>query len=305
MPTPYITTAMLTSRPAGISWNVVPTLTANTAEQTAQLDQVCWSATSTVDSYCQQPLRATVTTETNDGPGVPRVSVDRQSGATTLTTRSRHVTDALAVAVSLARAFPEQWSTVQAGQYRLTRPVFSGSGPSTGPIGGNSIDLAPGIIDWRHGRGGWRVQLSYASGWPHTSLTAPALAGATVVSVDDITGWSRGWSGFCYDGAQTEPVTVNGVLGVPVALPNGAGSVMAGPGTLSLAAPLTQPHPAGAVISALPAAVLRAAALAAAVEALQTIDAIATQSLSGELAGGTGALATEVEMILDPYARII
>lgn len=306
MPTPYITPAMLTSRPAGISWNVVPTLTADQAAQTAQLEEVCWSATSTVDTYCRQPLRATVKTDTSVGPGLPRLAVDRRTAATTLVTEYRHLVQVAAVQVSLAAAFPPAWSVVPAGQYRPRHPVVTTAGLSTGPIGGTTIDMASGYVDWSYGRGGWQVQVSYLTGWPHTSLTAPAQAGATSVQVDDVTGWPLGWTGRLYDGTQTEQVTVTDATATqPMTLPNSAGTVTAGPGTITLAAPLANPHPVGAVVSALPPAVLRAAALAASVEALETIDAIATQSMSGQLAGGTGVLATEVEMILDEYRRII
>lgn len=305
MPTPYITPAMLTSRPAGISWNVVPTLTADTASQQAQLAQVCWSATSTVDTYCCQPLRATVNTDIPNGPGVRRVAVDRDTGVTTVVTPFRHVTQVLAVQTSLTRAFPPVWSPVAAGNYRLRHPVYTTSGVSTGPIGGNVVDVAPSTIDWRHGRGGWQVQVSYVSGWPHTSLTVAAKAGDTQISVDDVTGWAQGWTAFCYDGPNTETVTSQSAAATtPLTLPNGAGTAQSGPGTVTLGAPLTQAHPVGAVVSALPPAVLRAAALAATVEALEAIDAIATQSLSGQMAGGTTVLAEEVEMILDPYIRV-
>jgi hypothetical protein len=56
-------------------------------------------------------------------------------------------------------------------------------------------------------------------------------------------------------------------------------------------------------VSALPPDFLRAVALQAAVQALEGIDMIATQSVSGAFAGATGELATEVEMILDSYRR--
>ncbi|RPE39748.1 hypothetical protein EDD90_2765 [Streptomyces sp. Ag109_O5-1] len=306
MTTPYITPAMLTSRPAGISWAVVPTLNADTAAQQAQLEQVCWVATSVLDTYCRQPLRATVKTDTRPGPGMPRVAMDRATGAGILVTEHRHVTDTVALALAPARTYPAAWSVIPLGQYRPRHPVFPGAGLSTGPVGGHTVDVAPGHIDARWGRGGWLVQLSYISGWPHTSLTAAAKAGDTQISVDDVTGWAQGWSGMAYDGPATEQVTApTATATTPLVLPNGAGTVHSGPGTVTLAAPLTQPHPAGTVVSALPADVVHAAVLAATVQALETIDAIATQSLSGELAGGTGALATEVEMILDDYRRVM
>ncbi|MGA5820813.1 hypothetical protein ACPC54_23470 [Kitasatospora sp. NPDC094028] len=299
---------MLLAQPAGISWKVIPTLTADTPSQLAQIQQVCWSATATVDTYCRQPLRAMVTTETHAGPGGRRVAVNQHTHAGTLIARHRHLYDVLAVQVSPARAFPPVWASVPAGQFRLRTPVFpAGPTPATGPSGGSVIDVAPGWIDWRQGRSGWQVQMSTASGWPHAGLTAAAAAGAMTISVDDVTGWggAHGAAGFCYDGAATETIVVGSAAATtPTVLPNTTTTVQTGPGTIQLAQPLTAGHPAGAVVSALPANVIHAAALAAAVEALEGIDAIATQSLSGQLAGGTGALATEVEMLLDDYQRV-
>ncbi|MEU8920301.1 hypothetical protein AB0D10_05095 [Kitasatospora sp. NPDC048545] len=299
---------MLLSQPAGISWKVMPTLTADASSQLAQLQQVCWSATAAVDTYCRQPLRATVVTETQAGPGGSRVSVDRHTRMGAVVARHRHLSDVWAVLLSPARTFPSVWSPVPAGQFRLRTPAaFAGPIPATGPSGGSAIDVAPGWIDWRQGRGGWQVQTSYTSGWPHAGLTAPAAAGAMSISVDDVTGWggAHGTAGFCYDGASTETIAVSGAIAtVPVVLPNTATAVQTGPGTVQLAQPLTQNHATGAVVSALPPNVVHAAVLAAAVEALEGIDAIAAQSLSGQLAGGTGALATEVEMLLDDFRRV-
>jgi len=305
--TPYITPGMLTSAPAGIAWQVIPTLTADSAAQLAQLDQVCWRATSLVDTYCHQPLRATVTTQTDTGPGLSRIAVDRHTDTGTIITRYSPVAEVLAVQLSPTRAFPPQWTAVPAGQYRPRHPVVTSPNPTpvTTPSGGNLIDVAPGHITGRHGRGGWNVQCTYISGWAHTNLTAPATAGAVQVSVDDVTGWAAA-TGFCYDGPDTEVITATTATATqPAQLPNGAGTVQAGPGTLTLASPLTHDHPAGTVFSALPTAVIQASILLATVQALEGIDAIATQSMTGQLAGGTGALATEAEMILDYYRRVM
>ena len=304
--TPYITPAMLQAHPAGISWNVIPTLTASTQAQLAQLSQVCWQATSAVDRYCRQPLRATVNTDTDTGPGSSRVAVDRRTRKGTLITRRWPVTSVAAVQTSLASAFPQQWTLVPSGQWKVRHPpvLSSGPTPATGPSGGNVIDVAPGYVTWDYGRGGWDVMVSYVSGWPHAGLTAAAQQGAQQVSVDDVTAWN-GAVGFIYDGTSTEPVQVTSVTATsPVPLPGVGGTVQAGPGTLTLSQPLTSGHGVGTVVSALPPDIIRATALQASVMALEGIDAIATQSLSGQMAGGTGVLAEEVEMILDDYRRV-
>lgn len=306
MATAYVNAAMLTSHPAGISWNTVPTLTADTAALTAQLEQVCWQATSAVNRYCLQPLRATVATENGRGPGLPRVAVDRDTRQGKLVTRHWPVTAVEAIQVSPSDAFPSAWSLVPSGQWKIRNPVILSAAPSpdVGPQGGNLIDVARGNITWDRGRGGFDVMTSYQHGWPHAGVASAALAGTQSLAVDDVTGWA-GTAGFVYDGVSTEIVEVTGVAATtPVQLPGVAGTVQAGPGTLTLADPLGFAHAAGVIVSALPPDVIRAAALQAAVIALETIDAIATQSLSGRMAGGTTVLAEEVEMILDAYVRV-
>ena len=305
MATSYISPAMLQSAPAGISWTVVPTLTASVLDQTAQIQQACQNATSYVDTYCRQPLRATISTETATGPGQPRISVNRDNGITTLVTRRWPVTAVAAVQVSQSRYFPPEWTLVPAGQYRIRHPVITSAagGPVTTPSGGNVIDVAPRYITWDYGRGGLQVMYSSASGWPHASLTVAAVTAATTLAVDDVTGWA-GFTGWAYDGTFTEPVTCTSVAATtPAVLPGIGGTVQAGPGTLTLSAPLTSGHSAGTVISALPATVIHAAYLAAAVEALEGIDAIAVQSLNGQSVS-LGALAEQAELLLDDFRRI-
>lgn len=304
--TPYITPAMLTAAPAGLSWSVVPTLTASAPAQLAQLAQVCWQATSAVDRYCRQPLRAVINTETGAGPGLPRIASDRATRRGTIVTRRWPVTSVAAIQVSPSIAFPEQWTPVPSGQWRIRHPVILSAAPTpeTGPSGGNAIDVAPGYITWDRGKGGWDVMTSYQSGHPHAGLTASATSGAQTLTVDDVTGWA-GTVGFLYDGVSTELVeVVDATAAVPVQLPGVAGTVQAGPGTLALAQPLQFSHSTGAVVSALPPDIIRATALQASVMALEMIDAIATQSLSGQMAGGTTILAEEVELILDDYRRV-
>ena len=302
---PYVSTGMLTQQPAGISWNVVPTLTANTAAQLAQLSVVCQTATSQADTYARQPLRATVSTEQLRGPGMPRVSVERDTGIAGLITRRWPVTQVLAVQVSPARCFPPQWTLVPAGQYSVRHPPVLSSGPAmeTGPSGGNAIDVAPGYITPERGK--WSVLVSYIPGYPHCGITAPATEGAETLQVDDVTAWD-GVTGIIYDGVNTEFVQVTAAEAAdPVQLPGVAGTAQAGAGTLTLSGTLTFGHAAGAVLSAIPLSAMHGVALMAAVQALETIDAIATQSLNGQMAGGTGALAEQAELNLDDFRRII
>ena len=316
MVAPYLTSTILQQQPAGLAWNVVPTLTADQAAQAAQLDFACQQVTSLIDGYLHQSLRAMVVTEQGQWPGQPRVSVDRHTGIGQVVTRQWPVTAVNAVQVSPARAFPPCWTAVPLDHARIRTPVLQpASGqPATGPSGGNVIDIAPGHIGGGtgYGRGlGGGAQLvltSYTSGYPHALLSADATVaqgGTQQVLVDDVTGWP-GWAGWLLDGTQTEWVSVTAATATtPVQLPGVGGTVNAGPGMLTLAAPLASPHPAGALLTAMPLAVLNAAALSCAVLALEAIAAIAVQSSGGQLPGGLGWLAFESERALDPFMRVM
>ena len=310
--TPYIVPQMLINAPTGVSWNIIPKPKATTDEVLAEVTNVCWRATSKVDTYCRQVLRSTADNEALNGPGIPRCNVDRDTGNGILVMKRWPVTDVLAIQISQARSFPRVWSPVPHGLWDIRHPLISSgdSASATAPDGGWTIDVAPGYISWRPwGRGGQRVLVSYINGWPHTSLTVASLADAGTLTVDDVTGWA-GASGFVYDGASTEQLSVLSVAAAtPLPLPNGAGTAQAGPGTVTLTSPLTFPHAAGTVVSALPAVVVEATVYAAAVQALEGgIDAITIQSMPGDhSSSGVSAegLSTEYELLLEEFRRIV
>ena len=255
---------------------------------------------------------------------MPRCNVDPDTGNGVLNVRRWPVTEVLAIQISPSRSFPRVWSAVPAGQWDIRHPlIFSGdSAAPTAPEGGWTIDVAPGYIGcspWGRTpsggftgggyRGSQRVQVSYLNGWPHTSLTEDVDADATTLPVDDVTGWA-GAGGFAYDGSATEQVSAESVSATtPLVLPNGAGTAQAGPGTITLSSPLAYAHQKGTIISALPATVIEAAVYAAAMQALEGgIDSVVVQTLSGEkLSSGSGIseMATEMELLLDPFRRLI
>ena len=324
MATPYVTPLVAVNAPTGVSWSLIPDPDSTEAAQQAALTDVCWRATSRVDTWCHQVIRATADTEYLNGPGQPRCNVDPDTGNGVLQMRRWPVTEVLAIQISPARSFPRVWSPVPAGSWDIRHPlIYSGdSASATAPDGGWTIDIAPGYISWcgqgrgvagswsgGGGRGGQRVQVCYVNGWPHTSLTQTATAGATTLHVDDVTGWT-GASGFAYDGAATEALAAASVSATsPFTLPNGAGTAQAGPGTITLTAGLGFQHPVGTMISALPAVLIEAAIYAACLQALDAgIDAIAVQSLSGERVSSGEAMkdiATEMELILGYFKRPI
>lgn len=310
--TPYITPEVLLNAPTGASWEIVPEPGADSEAQAAELTAICWRATSIVDTYCNQVLRATVDTEPLTGPGA-RVGLIPGTDITRLVMKRWPVTQILAIATSPARSFPRVWSVVPTGQYDIEHPLINSltdTASATTPDGGWSIVVAPGYVPprWQCGRNSTRVQVSYTNGWPHTSLTQPAAAGATVLHVDDVTGFA-GAQAFVYDGAVTEPVAVlSATATTPLQLPNGVGTAQTGPGTITLATGLANPHGTGVVVSSLPANVIWAAALAAASQALEAgITGLTVASTPGaESEGGHGVedLVTEYEVLLQPFRRI-
>jgi hypothetical protein len=310
--TPYVTPAMLTSAPTGISWSIIPFPKATTPQQLAEQTNICWRATSIVDGYCNQVLRATVDNENISGPGNYRVTQQSATGNTRVILRRWPVTQILAVQVSPNSAFPRQFQLVPSGMYDVEHPVlglYSNTAPTSSADGGQSMLIAPGFVSNALGRDGYRMLVSYTNGWPHTSLTASVTAGATVLNVDDVTAWA-GASAFIYDGAVTETITVTSVTSnTPLVLPNNAGTALTGPGTLTLSAPLLNAHSAGAVVSTLPGSVIWAATLAATSQALEAgITSVSIQNIPGSLTtGGHGVsdIKTEYELLLEPYKRVI
>ena len=135
---PYVSAASLQAAPAGLAWQVVPTLTACTQQQQAQLEDCrAHRLSAMVDSTCHQPLRATVNTETITGPGRGRLSVDPGTGIGSLVTRRWPVAQVLAVQTSPARSFPPSWTPVAGDQWAIRYPVLSApfAAPQSSAVG--------------------------------------------------------------------------------------------------------------------------------------------------------------------------
>jgi len=309
--TPYITPQMLTTAPTGIAWNIIPFPKANTPQMLAEQTNICWRATDIVNNYCNQVLRATADTEYLSGPNY-RVTVQTGSGTGRAILQRSPVLQVLAVSLSPNSSFPRQWTTLASTAYDVEVPiigVYGSVAPSAAGEGGQAILIAPGAVNWWNGRHGWRLAISYVNGWPHTSLTQTASAGATTLHVDDVTAFA-GAAAFVYDGAESETVSVSTVAAdSPLILPVSGVSVPAGPGTLTLSSPLSFQHNAGIVVSSMPQDIIWATILAATTQALESgIDAITIQNVPGSMTvGGHGVsdLTTQYEVILGPYRRVI
>lgn len=276
-----------------------------------------------VDEICGQPLRATVDTYQLFGPGV-RVGVPGNGAPVKLVLTRWPVLEIISVQVA-CNTLPWTFRTVPASALAIQYPVvglYGSSAPASAAEGGQTIlmdplwlsgngsgQLAPNGPGWgpAYGHGQYVIQVQYINGWPHTALTAAATIGATTLSVDDCTGWvisppfpgaATGATGVVYDAASQEVIQVT------------AASAATGPGTLTLAAPLTFAHAAGVMVSTLPQSVVWAATLLGASQALTrgatstTIRQIPPGSSSG---GGERAMSLKKEAtcLLAPFARII
>jgi hypothetical protein len=307
--TPYITPGMLLSAATGIQWSSIggpgnsrPTVEQQYAEQL----NICHRATSMVSGAVNQAFHATVDNEQLTGPGDFRFQLQNNSGRARLLLSRTPVTNILGGQWTPASAFPAQWTLIAANQFRIEQPVlgiYGTTSPSGAGDGGQSILLAPGIITWWFGRMAYDIQVTYINGWPHGSLTAPAAAGATTISIDDCTGWgpptgsTSGASGIMYDAGQQETVTCT------------AASATSGPGTLTLSRGLSYAHSYGVMVSTLPGAIVQATILFAVSQAL-TRGATATtvQAMPGTSIGPGASPETFEKLaksILAPYRRVI
>lgn len=307
MATPYITPAMITAAPTGVPWNIIPFPKATSEEQLAEQTNICWRASGEVDGFCNQPLRASVDSETMQGPDF-RLTVDNQGVARAVTSRWP-VLSVLGGRVSARAAFPRQWTTIPASQMEPESTpigVYGSTGFGAAGAGGNAILVAPGYVSRAGGRNNATLEVWYLNGWPHAGVTAPSLGGATL-QVDDVTGFA-GASAFIYDGAATEQVQVVSVSADQGVTVPGGSSVPTGPGTVTLASP-SLAHDTGVVLSALPQAIPWAAILYAAADAETSgAAAITVQALPGSATGNAkdvASLRTQAEKLLAPYRRVI
>lgn len=141
---------------------------------------------------------------------------------------------------------------------------------------------------------------AWTGGTPAAGVTRYAIGagpGATVIPVDDCTGWA-GITGTIYDGAETEDAHAV------------SASVQAGPGALTLSTPLAHAHPPARMISALPGNVQQAAIYFAMAQALvRGTTAVAVPALPGSAskAGGpeVDALKAAGRELLEPLRRSV
>jgi hypothetical protein len=300
--TPYVTPPLLRAATTGITWSTIPNRGATEAQQLAEQMNICARASAMLEANANQVLRATLNVETFVGPGSFRCQVNGSTGVARLLTSATPVTSVVGGRSSPTAAFPPQWTTIAADQFRPEQPISSAV-PSAAGDGGQAILAAPGVVSWWWGRQSTMLEVTYVSCWPHTSLTAAAAAGATSLTVSDITGWTAA-GGTVYDvGGFQEFVQVTTVT------PTVTGAV-SGPGVLALAAATAFPHDPGVLVTAMPEGLMQAGIYLSVAQALQRgATATVVQSASGGAAGGGPQSADQlIKMAYDltrSYGRVV
>ncbi len=283
--TPYITPAVLRSAPTGIDWTTIPGRNSDARAQQSEQANICLRATGLVEGVTNQVMRATIDTEFFSGPDW-RVTINRSTGNARVLVSRWPILQVVGGQVT-PDTFPRNWQTIPVSMMDVEKPpigLYGAAQAADVPDGGQALIIAAGFIGWWNGRNGFRLQVQYVNGWPHTSLTAAANAGATTIQVDDCTGWAPspndpedqqfGATGIFYDGLYQE-----------VALCTSS-SVAAGPGTLNLGSPLTFGHSAGVLLTTLPRTVMNATIdMASSLALARGATATTVQSVSG--GGGT------------------
>lgn len=311
MTTPYVTPQMLINAPTGIAWDIIPYPQALVGLQTEEQYNICVRATSMVDGYVEQVLRATVDTEYVSGPDY-YVTIQQDTGLVRAIMRRWPITSILATSYSPNASIPRTWTTLPTGTADIEVPIVGLYGttvPSSANEGGQGILITPGYANWSLGRNGFRLAISYINGWPHSSLTNAVTAPTSTLPVDDVTAFT-GAAAYVYDGSSTEVVQVQSVTAnAQLTLPISGLQVPAGPGTLNLSSPIANNHAAGVVVSSLPGGIIQATILACVSQALESgISAITIQNVNGSATvGGHGVEQIDVEwrQLLKHYKRTI
>lgn len=286
---------------------MIPLPTSTLQQQIAEQTNIAWRATGEVDSFCNQPLRATLDIEEDIGPEY-RITV--QNGLASMIVSRWPVVQVIGGQVSNAATLPPHWVTIPGDMMRPRTALIGSYGTSTPGMdaqGPAQIDIAGGFVTWGAGRQAIRLQVAYTNGWPHTSLTADAPAGSTTLLVDDVTAFA-GASSFVYDSAETETVRIVSVVANAPVTVMGV-SVPVGPGTITLAAATTHAHNTSIVVSSLPQVVSWATILFAAAEVLTegavsyTIQSVRGSASSAE--ADQKSLRAMAHSLLKPFRRVI
>lgn len=320
MSTPYVVPNILTSSPLGVNWGSIPAPQSSTALQLSEQMRICKRSTAIIDAFCNQPLRATLDTETLIGPGTWRLSVTDAGTARFLVSRWPVIEPIVALA-SPTYQIPPSWTVIPGSSLMvsedvdgaLTGAILPGSGPlfpGTSAAQAFEVEIAPGAVSWCYGRMNTRIALTYLNGWSHTSLTAACSVGATTLSVDDVTAFT-GQDVTIYDEPYEEGINIASVTATnPITLPISGIVVPIGPGTLTLTSPTEYAHPMGTMVSTMSPSVQWAACLLGAAQATtRGVTAVSVQSLRGTTSSGAGGKAADwiaqARELIEAYKRTL
>lgn len=305
---PYVTPAILQAAPTGISWNTIPAGSQVSPEARAsEILSICNRATSMAEGFTNQVLRASVNTEFVESPNY-YATVQPATGNIRVILSRWPIMQILAISVS-PNGWPRSFQALPANYWAAEQPVlgvFGSTAAGGSAQGGQAIVFSSQAGGgWDLGRSGYIIQIQYVSGWPHTTLTAAANAGDTVLQVDDCTGWAvtndiglTGARGTIYDpGGNGESLTA------------AVSSVTSGPGQLTLQSPVLYPHPVNTMFSTMPASIQWACVLySSAIALTRGATATSIHTIPGGSAGdakGPSSMMEEAELLLHDYRRVI
>lgn len=232
---PYLTNQQYKLAPTAVPWDsLVPGGSPQECED--QLTQLIGRASTWMDSICMQVLAATIDTE--------QTTASMNSYGQIIFSPRYHPVIELT----------DFWSGVNPGGLVQMASLANCSVEPTRIVlmsGGVPVMSSAGPLQFGAGvaPAGYPmfIRYSYGNGYPVTTLSADAAAGATSITVGSATGILPGFTPlFLRDGAPSEQLNVAAVTG----------------NTLTLATPLANSHLAGAAVSALPLDAEEAALLA-------------------------------------------
>jgi len=254
--TPYITGQDFLNEPTGVDTSqLIPQ--GSQLSQEAALARLVANASSEADRICQKVLAATLDIES----GEYRI---RRDGTIWVPVPYSPLISVNAVSIGYSVANMAAMSDLSG--IRPVRNVARIPVPSA-PSLAFAFNPKPAAF----AQSGWVfADVSYVSGWAHSTLVGSVTAGATSVTPANALGFVPGLPFTVYDGQNTEPAVV------------GAGYTVGSP-VVPLAAPLVHAHDVGTTVSALPPFVREAVIrLAAWLVKTRGSEAIVVSSVGGQ-----------------------
>jgi hypothetical protein len=283
--TPYLTIAEYKQAPTSIDVDNLVSYSTDPAVQNAELANVIARASSWIDTYCNQVLAATTTTERQrlrmSPDGYIKVHPDYWPVVAVTSFSYGATPNGLATYPDLSQAWIEKQSIVV--PWTAGNMNWSSAGPLNLGMAGQP-------------RGTVFCEYTYVNGYANTTLAASSSAGASSITVADSTGIVPNSKLTIYDGLNTENVTVSSTY-------------TPGSTTVTLARNAVNAHSSGVCASALPPAIKQAAILATTaflkVRGDSSLTMAVTDSVSSSKSGSqyTGEDLALAEELLKPFRR--